>query len=43
MSDIVKIEVPESTKNIFRVKTIEANGPKFNFFDADGKEVKYDY
>jgi len=43
MEDIVKIEVPESTKNIYRIKTIETDTPKFNFYDTDGNEVKYDY
>jgi len=43
MGDIVKIEVPETNKNIFRIKTIETDAPKFNFYDSDGNEVKYDY
>jgi hypothetical protein len=42
-SDIVKIEVPELLKNVYRIKSIQAGSPKFNFYDADGKEVKYDY
>ena len=43
LSDVVKIEVPQTIKNIFRIKTIEGGTPRFSFYDADGKEVAYDY
>ena len=43
LSDIVKIEAPLASKNIFRIKTIEAGTSRFVFYDAGGKEVKYDY
>jgi hypothetical protein len=43
LSDIVKIEVPQSVKDIFRIKTIEAGTPRFSFYAADGKKVAYDY
>ena len=41
--DIVKIEVPQLAKDIFRIKTIESGSPRFTFYDARGSEVKYDY
>lgn len=43
LGDIVKIEVPEAVKDIFRIKTIEAGTPRFSFYNTDGKEVSYDY
>jgi hypothetical protein len=43
LSDAVKIEVPRAVKEIFRVKTIESGTPRFTFYNADGKEVNYDY
>lgn len=41
--DIIRIEVPKAATNIFRVKTISSNGSNFDYYDADGKEIKYDY
>jgi len=44
LSDIIKIEVAGGAfKELFRIKTVEVNTPKFVFFDASGKEVQYDY
>lgn len=43
LGDVIKIEVPQSVKDIFRIKTTEGNATHFVFYDADGKEVKYDY
>jgi len=43
LGDIVKIEVPQAIKDIFRIKTIEAGTPRFSFYNTDGKEVSYDY
>lgn len=43
LSDIVKIEVPQSVKDIFRVKILESGTPRFSFYDTNGKEVTYDY
>lgn len=43
LGDIIKIEVPKAVKDIFRIKTIESNTTHFVFYDADGKEVNYDY
>lgn len=43
LEDIIKIEVPQQVKDIFRVKTILDGVTKFLFYNTDGKEVKYDY
>jgi hypothetical protein len=43
LSDVIRIEVPQAVKDIFRIKTVEAGVPRFSFYNADGKEVKYDY
>lgn len=43
LSDIIKIEVPQAVKDIFRVKTTEGNTTRFVFYNVDGKEVNYDY
>jgi hypothetical protein len=43
LGDVVKIELPQTVKNIFRVKTIEAGTAHFTFYSANGKEVNYDY
>lgn len=43
LSDIIKIEVPQAVKDIFRIKTTEGSATHFVFYDADGKEVNYDY
>jgi hypothetical protein len=43
LGDVVKIEVPQPMKDIFRIKTTEGNAAHFLFYDADGKEVNYDY
>jgi hypothetical protein len=43
LGDIIKIEVPQSVKDIFRIKTTEGNTTHFVFYNADGKEVSYDY
>jgi ribosomal protein L21E len=43
LGDAVRIEIPQAVKDIFRVKTTEGNTSHFIFYDADGKEVNYDY
>jgi hypothetical protein len=43
LGDVIRIEVPRSVKEIFRLKTIEAGASRFTFYSTDGKEVKYDY
>lgn len=43
LGDFIKIEVPKAVKDIFRIKTTEGNTTRFLFYNADGKEVSYDY
>jgi len=43
LGDIIKIEAPQSVKDIFRIKTSEGGTTHFIFYNADGKEVNYDY
>jgi hypothetical protein len=43
VNNAVQIEVPELLKKVYRIKSVEAGSPRYNFYDADGKEVKYDY
>ena len=43
VGNIIKVEVPQGMREIFRIKTIEAGTPRFSFYDAGGQEVKYDY
>ena len=43
LDHIIKIEVPKAASNIFRIKTTDAGVTRFVFYDADGKEVGYDY
>jgi hypothetical protein len=40
---VIKIDVPNIVKDIFRIKTVTLGVPKYQFFDADGREVTYDY
>lgn len=41
LTDAVKIEAPKT--DLYRIKIFDTNGPSFTYFDANGKEVKYDY
>jgi len=41
VNDVVKIESPKT--NLYRIKIFDPAGPSFSYFDANGKEVKYDY
>jgi hypothetical protein len=43
LSDIIKIEVPNVIKEIFRVKVISGGLTNFLFYNTDGQEVVYDY
>lgn len=43
LEDIVKIEVPNTAKNIFRVKDIMGGNPKYFYYNSDGQLVKYNY
>ena len=39
----VKIEVPKTIKDIFRIKTVAGSTTKFVFYNSDGAEVQYAY
>jgi len=43
LDDIIKIEVPNVTKNIFRVKDILGGQPAYFYYNSDGQLVKYNY
>jgi len=43
LGDIIKIEVPQGIKDIFRIKTITDGIARYFFYDTDGNETKYDY
>jgi hypothetical protein len=43
LDEAIKIEVPKTVKDIFRIKDIINGKAEFNYYDADGNEVKYDY
>jgi len=43
LEDVIKVEIPKSVKDIFRIKDIILGKPQFTYYDSDGKLVKYDY
>ena len=43
LDDIIKIEVPNTSKNIFRVKDILGGKPAYFYYNNDGQLVKYNY
>ena len=43
LEEVIKIEVPKTIKDIFRIKTTVDGSAKFVFYDADGLEVQYNY
>jgi hypothetical protein len=43
LEDVIKVEVPNTVKEIFRIKDIIQGETQFQYFDSDGKPVKYDY
>ena len=43
LDDVVKIEMPKGSKEIYRIKDIKEGKPEYKYYDADGKPVKYDY
>lgn len=43
LDEAVKIEVPKTIKDIFRVKDILLGKAEFRYYDADGKLVQYNY
>lgn len=43
LDEAIKIEVPNAVKEIFRIKNILDGKPQFEFYDADGIKVEYNY
>jgi hypothetical protein len=43
LEDIIKIEVPNSAKDIFRIKDILGGKPSYFYYNSDGQLVKYNY
>ena len=43
MEDIIKIEVPNAAKDIFRIKDILGGKPAYFYYNSDGQLVKYNY
>ena len=43
LDDIIKIEVPNTGNNIFRVKDILGGKPSYFYYNSDGQLVKYNY
>jgi hypothetical protein len=43
LNDVVKIETQQNIPDIFRIKSVEGGTTRFSFYDANGKEVNYDY
>jgi hypothetical protein len=43
MEDIIKIEVPNTVKDIFRIKDIVGGKSSFFYYNSDGQLVKYNY
>jgi len=43
LNDVVKIETQQNIQDIFRIKSVEGGTTRFSFYDANGKEVNYDY
>ena len=43
LDDVIKIEVPNVVKDIFRVKDILGGKPTYFYYNSDGHLVKYNY
>ena len=43
LEDVIKIEVPNVVKDIFRVKDIIGGKPTYFYYKSDGQLVKYNY
>lgn len=41
--DVIKIETPKVTKDIFRIKTVVGNATQYLFYNVDGEQVQYNY
>ena len=43
LEDAIKIEVPNTVKEIFRIKDMLDGKPRYQFFNSDGIQVDYSY
>ena len=43
LDDVIKIEVPNVVKDIFRVKDILGGKAAYFYYNSDGQLVKYNY
>ena len=43
LDEAIKIEVPNVIKDIFRIKNIIQGKTQYEYYDSDGRLVKYDY
>jgi hypothetical protein len=43
VDEAIKIEVPRGLKDIFRIKDIINGKAEFQYYDADGIKVQYNY
>ena len=43
LEDIIKIEVPNVVKDIFRIKDIIQGKPEYFYYNSNGQLIKYDY
>ena len=43
IDNVIKIEVPKTIKDIFRIKNIIQGKPEYTFYDSDGLVVQYSY
>ena len=43
LEDIIKIEVPNTAKDIFRINDILGGKPSYFYYNSDGQLVKYNY
>jgi len=43
LEDIIKIEVPNAAKDLFRIKDILGGKPTYFYYNSDGQLVKYNY
>jgi uncharacterized protein YxeA len=43
LEDVIKIEVPDAVKEIFRIKNILNGNAQFEYYNADGLQVQYNY
>lgn len=43
LEDAIKIEVPNTVKEIFRIKNVLEGKTQFEYYDADGVKVDYNY